>query len=122
AVLDDQLAVGRAHLAPPGAARADVHLAGKRPKALRCPPARSLPGICPGGIDLLARRGQLAGEKQFRQWLGHDVHGFLSYSLSITISMASPNSGGRPKSAGLMRPRAVTPSRGWPPKPLPATT
>ena len=32
-----------------------------------------------------------------------DVHGFLWNSASTTISIASPRSGGRPKSTGLMR-------------------
>src|SRR5262245_5061272 len=121
AVLGHNRAARRAHAPPPDAARSHIHLAGQRGEAARRPPARRLGDIGPGGEHQLARRRHFALHDQLNG-LCQDVHDSLWNSTSTTISMASPNSGGRPKSTGLMLPLALTPTRGRSAKPLPAPT
>src|SRR6185369_14781427 len=77
--------------------------------------------IGPGGKDGFARRRDLAIDHQLaRLGFQHDVHLFLTNSMSMTISIGSANMTGIAKSCGLIQPVAWMPMRGWPPKPLPA--
>ena len=123
APLGDDGSVGCAHAATPGAARTHIHLATERREIPRRPPARGRAGVDPGreyahaGCRDVACQDELVGDRSCG-----NVHGFLWNSASTTISIASPSSGGRPKSTGLMRVRAVMPRRGCPAKPLPAPT
>src|SRR4029077_13709720 len=123
APLGDDGPVARAHAATPGAARPHIHLAGQRRDVVGRPPAGSLPDVGPGGEYPLAWRGDIARQdKLVGDRFCASVHGFLWNSASTTISIASPRSGGRPKSTGLMLVRAFMPMRGCPAKPLPAPT
>src|SRR4029453_10249884 len=123
ALLADQPAVRRPQPAAPGAARPHVHRAGERGVVARRPPAGDQPLVRPRREQGRARRRELAPHVDFQGGrLEGERHESFWNSTSITISIESPNSGSRPKSTGLMVPRALTPMRGRSAKPLPAPT